>query len=369
MSQPLNKHLYHCLKLAYGDVRITSAGEAFRGDWVYDASQKRYYLAIEHKGEQYNVCCPICKDTRYRLQFHHLWGCEEVPDLPHSVKERLANREHVSILPFKKHLVYCFNEDCYADLDRRNHLFDYVFELGGTVRRRRQKRIGKGVDVEGTMAGPVDPPGHLIRVDRLPARHPAVQYLESRFWDVSRLARTYGVSFCKNSPYYLAQGRIIIPIRWEGKLRSWQARHVGEIPKGGPPKYFTCPNSAIGRLLYNLTLAKRWKTAVVTEGVTDVWQFGPMACSYFKQKLSMNQILLLRQYFREGSIVLLPDAGEEEQANAQKAYELLDGHIRHGVAVVDLKSGDPGSLDRRFLREFCKKEAKAQGVKVFYAKR
>jgi hypothetical protein len=90
--------------------------------------------------------------------------------------------------------------------------------------------------------------------------------------------------------------------------------------------------------------------------------------AYFKQKLSTNQILLLKKYFKDGSLILLPDAGEEELEKANAAFAQLDGHIRHGVAVVDLKSGDPGGLDRSFLREYCLKEAKAQGVRVRFKK-
>lgn len=369
MVRPLNPHLYNALDRAYGDVHVTCEGEAFEGEWIWDRIERRWELNVEYAGEQYTVDCPKCGDTRHRLQFHHLWGVRDIPALPEIVEDgRRAGKRwgDLGIDPYKKHLVICFNEDCYGDGERRWGLYEYVHEFGGTARRRG--RIRRGVKVAAA-AKKVQPPGPLIRVNKLPFRHHAVEYLESRFYDIDRLANKYGVSYCQNSPYWLAKDRIIIPVQWDGALRSWQARVIGESPKGGPPKYFTCPNSSIGQWLYNLDRAKRWKTGVVCEGATDTWTYGPMSMAYFKQKLSSAQIKLLIKYFREGSIILLPDSGSEELERAKWAKERLDGKIRHGVALVELNGGDPGSLERNFLRSHTKKEAKAQGVKVWFERR
>lgn len=368
-AEPLNRDLYGALESVFGDVRISCEGEAFVGDWIWDSVQDRWQLDVQYPGEQYLVNCPKCGDTRHRLQIHHLWGVADVPPLPRSVLDGRKDRKRYSdlkISPFKKNLVICFNEDCYSNYKRRLDLYDYVCELSSIKNKRMRIFPGKKIDPKRLE---VDLPGPVIRVHKLPFRHPAVEYLEGRHFDVERLGRKYGIAYCKSSNYFLACDRIIIPIHYGGKLRSWQARYIGDPPRGGPPKYFTAPNSHIGQVLYNLDRAKQWKTGVVTEGVTDVWSYGLMAMAYFKQKMGKAQIDLLIKNFKRQSLVLLPDSNPEAFEMADWVYEQLQSHIGKGVAVVKLNAGDPGSLDRRFLREYTIKEAKAQGVKVQFEKR
>ena len=53
----------------------------------------------------------------------------------------------------------------------------------------------------------------------------------------------------------------------------------------------------------------------------------------------------------------------------ERLAQKLSSAIKGGCAPVKLPYGDPGSLDRKFMRDYVRKEAKAMGVKVSYKRR
>ena len=347
--KPLNTQLYSLLKRRFGEVRISNPGERFVGYYVAPRAGDHMKLEIAHPGEHYLVCCPRCNDTRFRLQFHHLWGW---PD-PDARGDR------------KMQLVYCFNENCFDDIGKKYDLFYKVYEVGAVTRKRGRIRRGRLVPVEKRS---IDLPGPITPLQRLPRTHPAIEYLEGRFFDPDKIGRVYGVGYCATSHYYLAGHRIIIPVLDEsGTMRGWQARFIGEPPKGGVPKYFTAPNMQRRSLLYNINRAKEYCTVVVVEGPTDVWSVGPMAVAAFGKTLTQMQRVMLRRHWRQGSCVLLFDANAQEENN--EMHLKLRNSFRHGCAAVPLPDGtDPGSLDRGFLRGLIADQATSQGVKVWFEK-
>lgn len=348
MTQPLNHVLYHQLEREFGTVRITSDGESFDYNYTRNYLGEEVMNVIQY-GECYNVCCPICRDTRYRLQINHYFG-----------KRDKTGRFNFPLM------VHCFNENCFRDREQGEALEHRLTAIAGVLEKAK---IRPGVVVAQKTI--VTPPGHIQPLHELPPNHPANAYLGCRFIDPEWLSRYYGVGYCQDSHFWLAAGRIYVPIYRRKELRGWQMRYVGDLPKekGGPPKWWSCPHMKRRNLLYNFDQARKFRTGVIVEGPGDTWSFGPMATCTFGASMSSYQQREFVTAFRDGSGVLLYDPDLLEREVTKAAYHRLvadlAGKFKDGFAPVALpKFSDPGGLDRCFLRAYVTREAKAMGVKV-----
>jgi hypothetical protein len=335
----------------FGSVKISNAGESMISAYKPDILNKKPRLVITHPGEYYMVSCPQCSDTRHRLYINHRWG----------VRDTNGHRN--------LWLAVCFNEDCFAEIQARTDLFDDVCGPDGGV-THGAIRAGRVVDES---ARKVTPPGPMIRLDKLPVDHPACAYLANRFYDPQRLGRFYHVSYCPSSMYYLAKHRIIAPIYMDGKLKGWQARHIGEMnwkKKGNPPKWWSCPQMQRGRVLYNIDNAKRYRTGIIVEGPGDVWGLGPMGTATFGDTMTETQRRLFVQAFKGHSAVLLFDPEAMAKKSVEKLIDALRKEFGKKFAPVTLPEGtDPGGLDRKFLRGYIRDEARKQGVRISFKQR
>jgi hypothetical protein len=353
LTTVLNPALYEALEAHFGSVKVSMEGQAFSAVTTRDIFTKRPRLEVRQSGEHYCVNCCCCTDTKHRLWINHTYGQED---------------EWGRI---KKYLAICYNETaCMSEPQNSAYLWGLLSDKHGVLKRARLRpgRIMSASDRETSMPGP------CVRLNELRPSHHARTYLSDRGFDPDRLARTYGISYCIDSHYFLARNRIIIPVFQGGKLRGWQARYIGELPwhdktksRDLPPKYFTEPFMHRRELLYNWDRARAWQTAIIVEGPTDVWRFGPMAMCTFGDSMPVQQRDKLIAVFRGRSAVLLYDPEAMEEESVQKVIEDLTVKLSGRLAVVVLPSGtDPGSLDRHFLRRFIKAEAAKQGVKVVY---
>jgi hypothetical protein len=350
MPNPLNPMLYRQLTRVFGHVRISNEGEAMTAHYVKDVKGNDV-LSITQTGEYYNVCCPRCNDTRFRLQVNHRWG----------KRDDLGRRN--------LWLAICHNENCFNTQEKREDLLYDLTEIDGVL---EGAKIKPGIVV--TEARDASPPGPVSLLHELPPSHPANRYLAGRFFDPERLGRFYGVGVCEQSHYWLARNRIYVPVFKKGLLKGWQVRYVGELDwkaKEAPPKWWTDPSMKKRLLLYNLDEARKYRTGVIVEGAGDVWGFGPMATATFGSNMSLWQRREFAATFRDGSAVLLYDPdllkNERTRRSYQKLVDILKNKFRHGFAPVTLPAGtDPGSLDRGFLRAYVTQESKAQGVKVWW---
>jgi DNA primase len=212
----------------------------------------------------------------------------------------------------------------------------------------------------------------MLPLHTLPPEHPANRYLAGRFIDPELVGKFYGVSYCPESKYFLAKNRIIIPIMEGGKLRGWQARHVGDLDwkaEGAPPKYWNAPGMSRADIVYNIDNASRYLTGVVVEGPTDVWSFGPMSMATIGFPPTQQQVRKIITAFRRKNLVFLFDPDITENPRTAELFEALKQTVRgtcaRGVAFVQLPSPfDPGDLDREYLRPFVAAEARRQGVSV-----
>lgn len=360
--EPLNPTLYKMLERQFGEVRVASEGENISARYVPDIHDlDRERLEVDNPGEEYQINCPFCGDTRFRLTINHTWG---VPD------ERGQRNMH---------LMRCYNEECQTERENREFLFDTVYRTFGVDIKSIKIRKGRC-----SVAGPqeVDPPGRTISLETLAEEHPghhAIEYLERRHFDPVKLSRLYDVSYCPESEFWQANDRIIIPLYEKKILMGWQARHIGQWHKGmAAPKYWTVPGTRKKYLLYNFERAIQHQTVVVVEGPMDVWGFGPQALGCWGKSMSApSRQKLVNSLRDDASVVILLDPKQDEKEKAkghrhhiETLYEQLRPALKGRLLKIYLpdEDSDPGSLDRGFMRELIKEEAAKQNVTVSFNK-
>lgn len=353
----LNPWLYRRLSSVFGSVMVAHEGEEMIARSVTDPVRGTRKLVFRQHGEAYRTCCPFCSDTRHRLYVSYMYGQQD---------------DEGRSLAF---LAVCFNEDCLDDRENRWRLRDMIDDRAGALEKAR---VFKGRELPPTPET-FDLPGDCVRLDRLPAGHPARVYVSNRGYDPDRLARVWGVSFCRQSRYRLATGRLVVPIRFDGQLAGWQARHVGELEWKGKdkktPKYFTCPGMRRDLVVCNLDMAKAYKTLVIVEGWFDVFGFGPMAVNTLGVGMSTRQLKRVARLYRQGerSVVLLYDEDVFRKPKLRKQVGELSDNLRRMLpgrfVHVRLPEGcDPGSLDRSVSRAVVEEQADQAGVGVWWEK-
>lgn len=356
MSNPLNDLLYRRLKQRFGSVRISAEGQAFVGSYVTDIITNEAKLNIINPGEYYQVNCPKCHDTKHRLYINHTWG-------------KTDDRGRRNLW-----LAICYNENCFESWDAKKDLFD---SLSSQYAPLEKARIDDGVVLR--EAPETRLPGPHYKLHELPKTHPANVYLAGRHYDPHVLGKHWGWGYCPDSIYSLARNRIVAPIHFNGKLRGWQARMIGEydpndlkdpaIAKLLPPKWWSDPHMKKSLLLYNYHNAIKCKSGLVVEGPGDAVQVGPSGMATLGSSVSDKQLDFLRAGFKDHSIAWLWDPDVKKDPTKMKHLERqlpkLEAKIRGGVAVVWLPDGtDPGKLDRGFTHDYVIREAKGQGVKI-----
>jgi DNA primase len=157
----------------------------------------------------------------------------------------------------------------------------------------------------------------------------------------------------------MAEGRIIIPVYFLGKMVGCQARFVGERDwKTCPvPKYFNIGLQK-SAYLYNWDQAKLQPLVVLVEGVSDVWSVGPAGMALFGHTLSLAQSTLVRYRLQEKLVVCMLDSDAADM-NRALAAELK--YTR--TLAVDLPAGkDPGDLPREEIWGLINRTALREGV-------
>lgn len=339
MTSPLRPNLYNRLlrkKHIFGEVKIANPGQNMiivRNDDSSDCN-------IISRGEAYRVNCPFCNDRRGRLWINHCWGYRD----PITGKSNLW-------------LSICYNENCLNDPINRQSLYSMVFDDFGPEDDKDfivNYSDKDNSQLELNNLKEVSLPGTVIPLDELSDSHPAVQYLTERNFDVKILSKIFSVGFCLKSDenYFFANNRIIIPIYMNNVLVGWQARLIGDNKYKGCPKYLTMPGFRKSQVLYNFDIAKNYPFVVVTEGVSDVWRFGPEAVAVFGHDISPQQRHLLLNNWKK--IILLFDGDIKD-----KIYAIIDKIIPRFVAtdveVIPLllpDDKDPADLSSYYLRDF-----------------
>lgn len=332
-NETLNPALYNSLVARFGTVKFSNEGQRLLVQMKQNEMLK-YVEEIVDAGEYYRVCCPYCKDTRFRLYINHRWNTR-TPD----------NK------PYGRYMIVCFNESCdmsFFEDELKPYIADKpVLGRPFNVEREKLQTIRE-----------VQLPGQCVALASLPDYHPARNYIVSRRFDVKELTDTWGLQYCIDHPNPLVRGRIIIPVRWEEKLVGWQARAIGEAS----PKYYTMPGLNKNMILFNGDRARKFKFGVVVEGVFDAFRVGERAVSMLGKSMSYHQRQLVHAYWGGGACCIMLDADAiEDMKNTTKLFN--PEAFKFGIFSVELPEGqDPGSMDKDSLWSLISSYARARNI-------
>ena len=360
----INKQLFNMLRRRFNN-NVQVFNEDVEMDAIYTPSLDDYtkkFLSPVSPGEEYRVSCYKCSDTRFRLYINHRWGVYD----PQSNSRNLW-------------LANCWNENCFSEYLDQKAFADEVYDtsplnLTDLSAGKPQKLLGPGK---------VHPPGAMWLLDDLVEKspyHSCIEYLQSRLIDPAYLGRMFGVGYCSESSFTKARHRIMAPVYYGGKLVTWQARYIGDPPRG-VEKWYTCPDSHKSFHLYNVERATQFHTLLLVEGPADVWGVGLPGTAIMGKVISTHQVKLLERHFQPGTtiaIVLDPKQDEREtkkkkEHHIERTYKLIMANdtLRHAdvLRVYMPNVYDPGDVDREYTHDLVRWYGRKAGVKVSFAKR
>jgi hypothetical protein len=337
-----------------------NAASKQRLHWIVDSVEDNgesddVYCAVVPGVERFTLAdnlltmnCPFCvlknprnPDTRQRCWISHLWG---VPD---------ANGDQ------RWREIHCYHNDCFADWDCIRRLRSEVYTDRLLAQGNKMQEFMEQGEQPQPMPEETTYPGVCVPLDELPPDHPAVTYLRSRNFDPAYLTQQYGVRYCLQTTeeYPACLGRLIIPIYMDGKMRTWQGRYIGDVPKGSRiPKYVNQPRASKSRMLYGHDAALAAPFVTITEGVTNVWRLGSGAVAALGKHVSLAQYDLLRKW-RAAIIALDPDAYYQSEDTYAKLGKMIPT-----VRVLLPEGQDPDSLGVAPFWELVVRAADEQGV-------
>jgi len=163
-------------------------------------------------------------------------------------------------------------------------------------------------------------------------------YLVSRNFDPEFLRKKYDLRFTGplDKNYRM---RIIVPIYQNNQIISFTTRDITRKAKiswvHASPEIALPPKQC----LYNIDTVK--DTAIVVEGVADVWRLGDGTVATFGDKWTKKQVHLLKDCKR---VFILFDPEEEAQKNASKMAYSLAPFVSESI-ILEMEGGkDPAEL-------------------------
>ena len=136
--------------------------------------------------------------------------------------------------------------------------------------------------------------------DETERRWEVPQYLRTRKVSL-RVARRYGLGFCSEGYY---EGRLILPARMGGQVRTWQARAM----RGQSPKYLGPPKAPKAAAIFGLDEIRGERHVVVVEGALDVLRLAKLkipAVAMMGKRGSHAQAVALHRWGVESVTLLL----------------------------------------------------------------
>jgi DNA primase len=171
-------------------------------------------------------------------------------------------------------------------------------------------------------------------------------WLIDRNFDPDFIFKKYDLWSCGHLGEY--KFRLIVPVSLNRQIVTFVARDVSN--KASPPyKNYPEKDSILTtkETLYNFDSVKG--TAIVVEGVTDVWRIGDGAVATLGDKWTKQQAAMLRDLSR---VFILFDAEEDAQKNAEALA--IDLAPFTEVHTLELESGDPAELSKEDAKELRK---------------
>ena len=201
---------------------------------------------------------------------------------------------------------------------------------------------------------------HMIEIiypdNTTPLQEQHKKYLIKRKFDADYLEQKWGLMGTgPNAPlkdpdlwkegqrYINFRHRIIIPIRWNGKVVSFTSRDITGKAK---LRYINCPArlSIIDpkKIIYGIP--EEWGDAgICVEGPFDVWRFGPKAFATLGIQFTLEQVHKISNIFKKVAVIY--DNDREAQSQARKlASELKFRGVESFVVRI---KDDPASLTQK----------------------
>lgn len=248
-TAPLNPWLYNQLMKRFKEVRVNHPGVRFRYEFGKDETGRPTLKSSDYH-EQYQVCCPICGDNRFRLCISSAWLTQPVEYMP-----RLT------------HLAVCYNEHC--PVTKEEFYSPFLYEAD------------KWMNIPAVVADPprrelISLPNGFRKLDTLPEDHPVLVFLRKQYFDMrpKYLAEMYDVGFTDeyDERYRLAKDRIIFPMYQSQKLVAWQGRRIDGLDI---QKWVLSPG--FRRMFYNGDNVPVTRIPIICEGITSSIACGPFA--------------------------------------------------------------------------------------------
>ena len=277
----LNPALYQVLRARYGRVRVTNPGIRRQERRIGN----RYEAAV--RGENYQLCCPLCGDTKFRLSISYMW----------LTKSLLATHPRTE-------LAHCYNDNC------------------SVWKQTFWKPIAEDLELfeMGLLQVPTNDPEPLFEAPReavklrlphgftslldLPKDHPARLFVPKQYpggITPDYLAKIYGVGYVeKPDPIYaLAAQRLIFPVKVKGELVAWQGRTIIDAD----PRWYLPPGMI--KPVYNADMVGPTDTPVVAEGIPSAISCGPKGVALFGKTATHQQLEEIGK--RWGSAIIATD--------------------------------------------------------------
>jgi len=170
-----------------------------------------------------------------------------------------------------------------------------------------------------------------------------LEWLKKRKYNPAEVIKRYDLYAVYQTGKY--KYRIVAPIYFRGQLVSFVARDVTEEAEH---PYLNCPNEdsviPVKRCLYNIDSVR--KTALVVEGITDVWRIGRGTVATFGIEFTKAQVNMLSGLDK---VFVMFDAETQAIKQARKFAAMATSVVK-SVEIIEMESGDPDSLRENFVR-------------------
>lgn len=151
----------------------------------------------------------------------------------------------------------------------------------------------------------------------------------------------YEVGYAADDEDFHYYGRIIIPVRWNGKIVGWQARRFDPDDPEYGIKYKNSPSFPRNRILYG-DIGGR--SPVIVESPLSVLRHTHQRpiISTFGSEVTQAQLRLLEKY---SSLTLFPDPDKAGRGWARNIYYKLSRSVRINIVDSPYAKVDPADLD------------------------
>lgn len=168
--------------------------------------------------------------------------------------------------------------------------------------------------------------------------------------------RAFGLFWCSSGRY---ANRVLFPVYEGSRMVYYQARAMWEPAPGerfqkalNPPA--TAGMATSGEVLMNLDVARNFPRVAIVEGPIDCIHSGPSAVATFGKKITLVQMLKLRQAGVRAVDLMWDGPSENEPMGAWPEMVQVAPKLAglFDVRVVRLPQGDPGEYSRNELEAF-----------------